>query len=130
MPSRYYDDPCAAFVDGNQLGLRDILPFETELCTPYDPVYASDIPLPARLQDSVPVCLLRLLPDGTCTRKLLISFTNALPSAVEGGRGGQHHSKLSSPSLKRLFAFLFHVRVLRLTPITHYVHLCGGSASP
>jgi len=58
-------------VTGNQLGLREIQTFEADIVAPHTtPVYASDLPLPERPQDSVPVCPLRLWPDGTSTRKL------------------------------------------------------------
>ena len=46
-------------VTGNQLGLRKIQTFEADIVAPHKtPVYASDLPLPERPQDSVPACLL------------------------------------------------------------------------
>ena len=48
-------------VVGNNSALRDILTFEALLSASHmTPVYASDLALPQRLQDSVPVCPLRL----------------------------------------------------------------------
>ena len=48
-------------VVGNNSAPRDILTFEALLSASHmTPVYASDLALPQRLQDSVPVCLLRL----------------------------------------------------------------------
>src|ERR1700757_3711490 len=42
------------------------------------PVYASDLALPRRPQDSVPACLLRLWPGKTFTHKSSSAFPNAL----------------------------------------------------
>jgi hypothetical protein len=84
MPSRYSDDPRAAFVDGNQLGIRDILTFEAELCTPYDPCLRFGHPVavtPARLGPNLPAAA---LTGQDSHLQALLSLTNALPNVVEG----------------------------------------------
>src|SRR5207245_1723842 len=64
----HHDGVHVAFDNGNGLGLHDIQPFGAIFPHPTTPVYASDLALPRRPQDSVPTGLLRPSSGGTCTR--------------------------------------------------------------